>query len=237
MFEIAGKQIPTTLREMIDPKHVALILVDIQNDYCMPGGKYACEGKDMSMYSTMIERVAALITAARQNRVLVIYVQNTNLNDYRSDSVACLRYKLNIRAVSPEDLWRSEHALEGTWGHQIVDAIAPQADDLVVKKHRSSAFVNTRLDLLLRSNNVRTVLVTGVVTEGCVQSTALHASFKDYLVILVEDCIGSCSPRLHAAALDVMRTKFDVAPSHRIIRGWSTFLVDRGQDDRPGGGL
>jgi nicotinamidase-related amidase len=110
--------------------------------------------------------------------------------------------------------------VEGTWGHQIVDELKPQPHDLVVKKHRSSAFVDTELDLLLRSNSVQTVLITGVVTEGCVESTARDASFKDYIVVLLEDCIGSGNPRLHSASLEVMRARFDVYTSQHIIPNW-----------------
>jgi nicotinamidase-related amidase len=222
MIEIAGKQVPTTLPELVDPRHTGLILVDIQNDYCTPGGKYALTGKDLSMYPGMIERTAALVDAARQRDVLIIYIQNTNLRDFRSDSVAYLRFKLVIRGVKPEELASSEHAIEDTWGHRIVDDLKPQPRDLVVKKHRSSAFVDTQLDLLLRSNHIQTVLITGVVTEGCVESTARDASFKDYIVVLVEDCIGSGNPRLHTASMEVMRARFDVHTSGHIIRTWAT---------------
>lgn len=220
MIKIANKQIPMTLEELIDPMRTALILVDIQNDYCSPGGMYDQAGKNMSMYPEMIRRNAALIESARQSGALVAYIQNTNLTDYRSDSVAYLRFKLVIRGVTPEKLPESEHAIEGTWGHQIVDELAPLPNDLVVKKHRSSAFVDTRLDLLLRSNNIQTALITGVVTEGCVESTARDASFKDYIVVLVEDCIGSGNERLHNAAMEVMRNRFDVTTSDEIIAAW-----------------
>lgn len=227
MIEIAGKQVPTTLEELVDPRRTALILVDIQNDYCASGGKYALAGKDMSMYPQMIRRTAALLEAARRTGALVVYIQNTNLPDYRSDSVAYLRFKLVIRGVTPEDLPSSEHAIEGTWGQQIVDELAPRPDDLVVKKHRSSAFVDTRLDLLLRSNNIQTVLITGVVTEGCVESTARDASFKDYIVVLVEDCVGSGNPRLHEAAMQVMRARFDIVSANQVIDSWAAAPVPR----------
>lgn len=222
MIEIAGKQIPNTLAELVDPHRTALILVDIQNDYCAPGGKYALAGYDMTMYPPMVERTIALVECARQNNSMIIYIQNSNLPDYRSDSVAYLRFKLILRGVQPGELRSTEHALEGTWGQQIVDALAPRPGALVVKKHRASAFVNTQLDLLLRSNQVQTVLITGVVTQGCVFSTALDASFNDYIVVIVEDCIGSSSPRLHEAALELMRTRFDFATSKQIIQIWRT---------------
>ena len=222
MIEFAGKQIPETLEELVTPQHTALLLVDIQNDYCTPGGKYALAGCDMTMYPPMIKRTAALVESARQNGVMVVYIQNANLPDYRSDSVAYLRFKLILRGIQPEELLSTEHALDGTWGQQIVGALAPRLGDLVVKKHRASAFVNTQLDLLLRSNKVQTALITGVVTQGCVFSTALDASFNDYIVVLVEDCIGSSSPRLHAAALELMKTRFDFATSQQIVRTWRT---------------
>jgi ureidoacrylate peracid hydrolase len=177
----------------------------------------------------MIEQTAALIDAARQAGVLVIYIQSTTLPGHRSDSVAWLYYKhARARRAQAEGLCWPEHSLDGTWGWQIVDAIAPRSGDLVVKKHRSSAFINTRLDLLLRSNNILTVIITGLVTEGCVQATALDASFHDYIVVLVEDCIGSCRAHLQVAALEVMRAKFDVVTSNQIIRTWAARPAAKG---------
>lgn len=226
MIKIAGKLVPTTLVELVDPQRTALVVVDIQNDYCSPGGIYSAAGKDMSMYPAMIERTSTLINAARKSGALIIYIQNTNLSDYRSDSVAYLRFKLVIRGVKPEDLPKSEHAIEGTWGQQIVSALAPRPDDLIVKKHRSSAFVNTRLDSLLRGNNIQTTIITGVVTEGCVESTARDAGCYDYIVVLVEDCIASGNHRLHAASMDVMRARFDVTTSGQIIQAWRSVSPD-----------
>ncbi len=222
MIEFADKQIPETLEEIVAFQHAALIVVDIQNDYCAPNGKYAVAGFDMSMYPSMIHRTASLLEAARRKGVMIVYIQNANLSDYHSDSVAYLRFKLNLRGVKPEELPDTEHALEGTWGQQIVDALTPQAGELVVKKHRASAFINTPLDLLLRSNRIQTVLITGAVTQGCVLATALDASFYDYIVVMVEDCIGSCTPRLHAAAIELMKTRFDFATSRQITQAWGT---------------
>jgi nicotinamidase-related amidase len=234
MIEIGNKQVPTTLEELVDPKRTALILVDIQNDYCAPGGKYDQGGKDMSMYPTMIEKTAKLIEEAHQSGTLVVYIQNTNLADYRSDSVAYLRFKILIRNVEPEDLLKTEHAIEGTWGHQIVEHLAPRPNDLVIRKHRSSAFIDTRLDLILRSNNIQTVLITGVVTEGCVESTARDASFKDYIVVLVENCIGSGNHHLHEASMAVMRNRFDVTTSDEIIKVWHAERVALSSEPRRG---
>ena len=93
--------------------------------------------------------------------------------------------------------------------------------DLVVKKYRSSGFWGTNLDMLLRSNGIQTVLVSGCTTEGCVESTARDAMFNDYYVVIAEDCVASDDRDLHDASLLLMRHRFDIADSDEILREWA----------------
>jgi nicotinamidase-related amidase len=90
----------------------------------------------------------------------------------------------------------------------------------VVKKHRSSAFVHTNLDKILRVNGIETVIVCGVVTQGCVESTVRDASFYDYYVVLVEDCVATTSHQLHEASLLVMKSRYDVVAAEALISFW-----------------
>src|SRR5690606_27664368 len=88
---------------------------------------------------------------------------------------------------------------KGEWGSEFFDGIGPDPSrpEIVVNKHRFSAFVNTELELILRSLNIQTVLLTGVATNVCVESAARDAFMRDYYVVLVEDCCATYDQRDH----------------------------------------
>jgi nicotinamidase-related amidase len=92
----------------------------------------------------------------------------------------------------------------------------------VVHKHRSSAFWGTDLELLLRSNGVRTVVVGGCTTEGCVESTARDAMFTDHYVVLAQDCVASDDRAQHDASLLLMRHRFDLASGAEVGAVWDS---------------
>jgi nicotinamidase-related amidase len=119
------------------------------------------------------------------------------------------------------------YTVPGTRGHDIVPDLAPQGDEPVVRKYRSSAFWGTNLDLLLRSNGIETVVVTGCTTEGCVESTARDAMFSSYYVVIAEDCVASDDPLQHDASMLLMRHRFDIASSEDIGAVWSSAPASR----------
>jgi nicotinamidase-related amidase len=123
-------------------------------------------------------------------------------------------------AGSRGEVWA--FTVEGTWGAEFVPELTPAPDDLVVSKFRSSAFHETNLDLVLRSNGIKTVLVCGCTTEGCVESTVRDAGFHDYLAVVISDCVGSDVPELHSASMFVMSSYradvIDSADAARMVR-------------------
>jgi nicotinamidase-related amidase len=210
MVEWFGKEIPTKLGELVKPYHTALIVVDVQNDFCMREGKLDCPD--------MVRQLKALIESARRAGVMVVYIQDTLLSDRRSDSAAWIRhYMIALKTEDPTLV--KEIAVDGTWGHEIVDDIKPLPGDIIIKKYRSSAFYGTPLDMMLRSNMIKTAIITGVVTDGCVESTARSAS-NEYFVVIPEDCIWSGNKILHNACLTVMKNRYDVVMSEDIVQVW-----------------
>ena len=121
------------------------------------------------------------------------------------------------------------YTAEGSEGQAILDELASRPGDLVVKKYRSSGFWGTNLDMLLRSNGIKSIVVTGCTTEGCVESTARDALFNDYYVVLAEDCVASDDQAQHEASLLLMRNRFDIAASEQILDIWA----DRGTASQP----
>jgi ureidoacrylate peracid hydrolase len=219
MIEIDGKQVFTELSELVDPEHTALVVVDMQKDFCTPGGAFDRLGVDISMYPPMVPRLARLLDGARGAGVLVIYVQMTVLPGRRSESPAQIRFNRRLHLASTgEPLGYTE---DGSAGQEIISELAPAEGDVMVKKYRSSAFWGTNLDMLLRSNGVKCVVVTGCTTEGCVESSARDALFNDYYVVIADDCVASDDPRQHDASMLLMRHRFDIAGSEDILAEWA----------------
>jgi len=221
MIEIAGKQVFTELSEIIDPAHTALVIVDMQRDFCCAGGSFDRLGVDLSMYPPVIERIAKLIAAARQSAVTLVFIQMTVLPDRASDSPAQIRFNLRLHDGHHGQADPLPYTLDGSEGQRFVPGLEPLDGELVVKKYRSSAFWGTNLDLLLRSNAIKSVIVAGCTTEGCVESTARDAMFSDYYVVIAADAVASDDPAQHDASMYLMARRFDLATSEVIRKTWA----------------
>ena len=222
MITVEGKEVFTELTELVDPVHTALLLIDMQRDFVEPAGAFGVLGIDLSMYRAMRPRLASLLDEARRAPVRVIHVQNTTLPGRLSDSPAQIRFNLRMHEASRHDAAPLRYSIEGTPGHEIVEELKPEPGEIVVRKHRSSAFWGTDLDLLLRSNGIKTVVISGCTTEGCVESTARDAMFNDFYVVIAVDCVASDDREEHDASLLLMRHRFDLATAAEIAAVWQT---------------
>jgi nicotinamidase-related amidase len=220
MKELFGKQVLETDEEVLDPRHTALVVVDMQNDFGHPDGHFSRAGVDVSAVPAVVPAVGALVENARRSRVLVVWIKQTTLPGGRSDSPAWLAFK--SRHAEQFD---TSYCLEGSWGQELLEPLAAVGDEPVVRKFRSSAFTNTNLDAVLRANGVQTTVVCGCMTEGCVESTARDAGFHDYYVTVAEDVIATNTPAFHDAALLVMRSQFRVRPSAALVQAWEAAAV------------
>lgn len=214
MKVINGKTILTTIEELVDPHRAALLIIDIQNDYVSKGGLLDRLGYDISMMEPIVEVTRSLIDGARAVGVPVFYVQDTRLPNSRSEGGPFLRF-ITEKCGLPPDV-----TLQGSWGWEFAERIKPEAGDVVVPKFREGGFVGTSLDLMLRSNDIETVVMVGDVTQGCLESTARDALLHNYYVVIVRDGVASHLHALHEASLMIMETKFDVVPSEEVLRIW-----------------
>lgn len=220
MIEIEGKFVYSELDEIIQPSHTALILVDVQRDFVDPDGAFGSLGVDLAAYGPLRLRLAELLDRARQAGVMIIHIQMTTLPDRRSDSPAQMRFNMRMHQNLHEGEPPLKYTVIGTPGHDFLPEFVPKDDEYVVQKARSSAFWGTNLAQILRSNAIESVVVTGLTTEGCVESTARDAMFNDLYVVIPEDCVASDDPRQHEASLLLMRNRFDVVAAHDIERVW-----------------
>ncbi len=222
MIEIDGKQVFTELSELVDPRHTALVVVDMQRDFCTPAGAFAQVGVDISMYPPMVPRLVRLVEGARTAGVRVVYILMTALPAGASDSPAQLRFNMRMQVhVADTDRAPLRYTEDGSEGQRLIPELEAREGDLIVKKYRSSGFWGTNLDLVLRSNGIQTVVMTGCTTEGCVESTARDAMFNDYYVVIAEDCVASDDRAQHDASLFLMRHRFDIAGSDELLAEWA----------------
>ncbi len=202
----------STLAEKVDPKHTALVVVDVQNDFCADGGFFSDMGYDLSMIQPMAPRLNSFIARAREVSLPVVFVRCIYDEIYSSGAWA---EKRSRRAPSGAGL-----CLSDTWGAEFF-VISPEPGDVIVTKHRFSAFVGTNLDLVLRSMGVKTLLMTGVATNVCVESTARDGYQLDYYIVFLEDCAANTSLDLHNATLENIKRYFGVvATSEDVLDAW-----------------
>jgi nicotinamidase-related amidase len=220
MIDIEGKIVLTELEELVDPAHTALIVIDMQRDFIEPDGLFGSLGIDLSMYAQSRPRLASLLGAARAAGTTVMHLQNTALPDRMSDSPAQIRFNLRMHKDARRNQPPLRYTIPGTPGHAFAPDFAPLGNEPVVRKYRSSGFWGTNLNMLLRSNGIKTVVVGGCTTEGCVESTARDAMFNDFYVVIAEDCVASDDRAQHEASMLLMRHRFDMAAGGEIQRLW-----------------
>jgi nicotinamidase-related amidase len=214
MREIHGKQVCETLEEVLQPERCAVLVIDMQNDLIKPEGKIAKTGLDMSGMYRITPRCGDFIERARAAGVPVVHVQTTTLPDGASDSPSWIRAKGSM-------VREADFCLEGTWGAEIAEECAPAPGEVVVTKHRSSAFRGTELDMILRSLGRETVVVIGEQTPGCVEATFRDAAYHDYYNVLVEDCVAAYDPEQHDASILIQRRRHDVCSAEQVFEIWA----------------
>jgi len=183
----------------IDASKTALLIVDMQNDFCTKGGWMDLLGIDISPNRKPIEPLQDLITAFREQFIPVIWVNWGVRKDLLNISPSVLHahnpHNQTHDLGKPIANSRSEVLNKGSWGAEVVDEINPGNNDVQITKHRFSAFWDTETDAILRNLNIKTLLIAGVNMDQCVMSTLEDASFLGYDTILLEDCTATTSPQ------------------------------------------
>lgn len=217
MRTIFGRGVCETIAELTQPRTAALIVVDMQNDFLAPGGADCSRGEFAEAQARgIVTNTARVAARARALGVPVVFLRYARRADHRFETPSTLRWMFVKRGYDPA----VHSTIEGTWGWQILPELEPVASDIVIDKRRPSGFYGTELDAILKSRAIRTVIFAGVSTHGCVEASARDAELRDYYVVLLEDCLGAYSEVLHQAALTVMRSRYDVIDSQRLLSEW-----------------
>jgi ureidoacrylate peracid hydrolase len=178
----------TTLTDKLDPRHAALITIDVQNDFCNPEAFPAkSQGRDVSMHMQMIDGIVELVERARLAGVPVIHMQNIEAPWTMSEPMKELRLKQKARRAAGK--LNNDYPLcaPGSFGAEFF-RITVEPQDIVIVKHRYSAFIGTQLDVVLRSTGRRSLIFCGGGTNLCLESSVRDAFMLDYYCVVVADC-------------------------------------------------
>ncbi|HEO8420604.1 isochorismatase family protein [Mycobacteroides abscessus subsp. abscessus] len=191
-----------------NPQHSALLIVDVQNDYCHKEGCLAQQDLDVSMVEEMMPNLKNMISSMKELSVPIIYIQT--IHEDSTDSETWIK---RLKGKNQKNLCRKD-----TWGAQFYQ-LEPDKDDVIVIKHRYSAFIHTRLESVLRALKIETLLMAGVSTNICVESTARDGFMLDFEVIFLSDCTAAFSREAHDMTLQTINQFFGtVATSKEVIQ-------------------
>jgi ureidoacrylate peracid hydrolase len=181
-----------------DASRTALIVVDMQNGYCTPGGYFGYLGVDLTpTQSQVIPAIARLVGVSRDAGIQVVWFQNGwdaeqkeaggpgSVNQRKGNSLKLMRAKPELHGTL---------LTKGGWDYDFVEQLAPAPNDIVLPKPRYSGFAGTALNSMLRSRGIETLLVCGVATNVCVESTIRDAFFLEFFPVLIRDACSQAGP-------------------------------------------
>ncbi|WP_433301810.1 cysteine hydrolase family protein [Actinoplanes sp. CA-030573] len=179
----------------------ALLVIDMQRDFLMPGGFGESLGNDVSQLRRTIEPLAALLKAWRAAGLPVIHTREGHLPDLSDCPPAKLhRGAPSMRIGDPGAFGRI--LIRGEYGHDIIDELQPADGEAVVDKPGKGAFYATNLAEIL--GDTKTLVVTGVTTEVCVHTTVREANDRGYECLVLADCVGSYFPEFQKVGLEMI---------------------------------
>lgn len=189
---------------MLEKAKNAILVVDMLNDFVLPDSPMRVEGA----YATL-PALAKFLDFGRNSKWAVIYVNRT----HRKSGVDA---EMTRRHFFEEG---KPFCVPGTKGAEVVEAIRPGPDDIIVTKQRFSAFFATDLDLVLRGLGVKTVYVTGTQYPNCIRATAVDSMGLDYLTIVCTDCCSAATPQVAEANIfDIRNMGIQCVPSTQIMK-------------------
>lgn len=207
-----------TKDKLLDPMRSAILVIDMQHDFCHPNGVFARRGFDVNPVGAIVPTIGRLIVSARAAGVLVIYTRTETSPE--TDSPAWLTRPSMIQAAAggrPVE----PVTLRGSWGAELY-GVEPRSDEPVVVKCRYSAFLHTTLETILRVRGVDTLYMTGTQTNVCVLYTAVHGLMLNFRPVLVRDATATLSAEAyHRAVCEFENSAGPSLLSDDVLASWS----------------
>jgi nicotinamidase-related amidase len=184
----------------------ALLIIDMQRDFLEPGGFGAALGNDVARLRSAVEPIRTVLAVARRRGLPVIHTREghrPDLSDAPPHKVERGDPKLRIGALGP----MGRILIRGEPGHDIIPELTPLPTEPVIDKPGKGAFYQTDLELLLKNRSIETLLICGVTTEVCVNTTVREANDRGFRCIVLADCCASYFPEFHAAGLAMIKAQ------------------------------
>lgn len=206
----AGTELPLP-PERVDPATTRFLVVDVQNDFCAEGGWFDKHGNDLTLIHEAVDRLLGFIDVARSVGMPPIFIRAIYDEIYLSPPMLERHARTGLG---------TDHCQSGTWGAEFF-RVAPRDDELVITKHRYSAFKDTELGALLRAQRVESLILAGITSNVCVESTARDAYMLDYHVVFLSDGSATYQAEAHEATLANIRRAFGIVASvSEVTEAW-----------------
>ncbi|MGM4925545.1 cysteine hydrolase family protein [Tardiphaga sp. 804_B3_N1_9] len=184
----------------------ALVIIDMQRDFMEPGGFGETLGNDVSQLASAVAPIAAVLKAARETGMMVVHTREGHLPDLSDAPPAKIeRGAPSLRIGDPGPMGRI--LIRGEAGHDIIPALYPVEGEIVIDKPGKGAFYATTLGADLKARDIDTLLVCGVTTEVCVNTTVREANDRGYRCIVIADGCASYFPEFHEMGLKMIKAQ------------------------------
>lgn len=199
---------------ILDPKKTTVIVVDMQNAFLRDEGSMAQAGLDISYLKQTVKPVRRLVDSCHQIGVPLIFTKYVIRQDYMDAGVV---------AEHIPGLQEAGALMAGSWDIEVDERLGANNNDIFLDKNRYCSFYNTNLETLLRGLKTETLVVCGVTTEICVESTIRSAFFRDYKVVLVQDAVAATNLERHEGTLRTVGFGFGrLATVTEVIKAFSS---------------
>lgn len=186
------------IEKYIEPQKSAIIVIDMQNDFCHPQGHFGKKNFDLTFINEMVPRLKWFVDTARNLGLVIFHIKSYLDEEFLTPPMIARNKQLGReRGI----------CLKGSWGAEFYQ-ILPAENDRVVTKHAYSAFIGTDLQVNLSEKGIQSLMVTGVLTNVCCESTLRHGFMLGFYTFLVEDCCASIDQAAHLATVDNVKKYF-----------------------------